>query len=66
MQNSDVSRRAFMKLAAGTGAALAMPSMGNAAVSPREKMIGIQIGAISFVEEQLKLLGFSGFMRLLN
>src|SRR5205809_8139738 len=40
-----------MKLAAGTGAALAMPSMGNAAVSPREKMIGIQIGAISFVDE---------------
>src|SRR5438105_10550637 len=40
-----------MKLAAGTGAALAMPSMGNAAVSPSEKMIGIQVGAISFVDE---------------
>src|SRR5437762_12201516 len=40
-----------MKLAAGTGAALAMPSMGNAAVSPSEKMIGIQIGAISLVDE---------------
>ena len=43
-----------MKLAAGTGAALAMPSMGNAAVSPSEKMIGIQIGAISFVDEAPK------------
>lgn len=51
MHNSDVSRRAFMKLTAQTGAALALPSLGEAAASGSSKMVGIQIGAISFVDE---------------
>jgi len=51
MLNQDVSRREFMKITAGVGAALAMPTLGQAfAVSP-SKMIGIQVGAISFVDE---------------
>lgn len=50
MHNSDLSRRAFMKLTAQTGAALAMPPLGEAAPSS-SKTIGIQIGAISFVDE---------------
>jgi hypothetical protein len=51
MHNSDVSRREFVKLTAGAGAALAMAPLGEAAVSATEKMVGIQIGAISFVDE---------------
>jgi TAT (twin-arginine translocation) pathway signal sequence len=51
MHHSDVSRRDFIKLAAATGAALAVPSLGEAAVSTGDKMVGIQIGAISFVDE---------------
>ena len=51
MLNSDVSRRAFMKLTAGAGAALAMPSLGESAFHSSSKMIGVQIGAISFVDE---------------
>src|SRR5262245_37113642 len=51
MHNSDVSRREFMKLTAGASAALAMPSLGEAAVHSSPKMIGVQIGAISFVDE---------------
>jgi hypothetical protein len=47
----DVSRREFMKITAGTGAALAMPTLGQAAAAPSSKMIGIQVGAISFVDE---------------
>jgi len=47
----DVSRREFMKIAAGTGAALAMPTLGQAVAVPSSKMIGIQVGAISFVDE---------------
>ena len=38
-----------MKIAAGAGAALAMPASGHAADS--SKMIGIQVGAVSFVDE---------------
>ena len=44
----DVNRRQFLKIAAGTSAALAMPTLGQTASS---KMIGIQVGAISFVDE---------------
>jgi hypothetical protein len=51
MLTSDVSRREFMKITAGAGAALAMPTLGHAAVSSSSKMIGIQVGAISFVDE---------------
>ena len=51
MLKPDVSRREFMKLTAGASAALAMPFMGQAAVVPSAKMIGIQVGAISFVDE---------------
>ena len=50
MQRLDVNRREFLKITAGAGAALAMPTPGNAAVSSN-KMIGIQVGAISFVDE---------------
>ena len=46
----DVNRREFMKMAAGAGAALALPGSDHAAVSS-SKMIGIQVGAISFVDE---------------
>src|SRR6476661_9363557 len=45
----DVNRREFLKISAGAGAALAMPTLGYTAVS--SKMIGIQVGAISFVDE---------------
>ena len=45
----DVTRREFVKLAAGAGAALALPTSGHSAAS--SKMIGIQVGAISFVDE---------------
>ena len=50
MLNSDVNRREFLKITAGASAALAMPTLGHAAVSS-SKMIGIQVGAISFVDE---------------
>ena len=48
----DVNRRDFLKIAAGAGAgaAFAMPTSGHTAVSS-SKMIGIQVGAISFVDE---------------
>jgi hypothetical protein len=49
MSGLDVNRREFMKVAAGAGAALALPNLGNATGS--SKMIGIQVGAISFVDE---------------
>jgi TAT (twin-arginine translocation) pathway signal sequence len=49
MSGPGVNRREFMKLAAGAGAALAVPGLGDAAVS--SKMIGIQVGAVSFVDE---------------
>src|SRR6202162_6232539 len=45
----DVNRGEFLKIAAGAGAALAIPSPGHTAVS--SKMIGIQVGAVSFVDE---------------
>jgi hypothetical protein len=46
----DVNRREFIKIAAGAGAAaLTMSNSARAAVS--SKMIGIQVGAISFVDE---------------
>ncbi len=49
MLKLEVNRREFVKIAAGTGAALAMPTFGLAA--PSSKMIGIQVGAVSFVDE---------------
>src|SRR5436190_22084545 len=49
MSNLDVNRREFLKIAAGAGAALSMPTPGYAAVS--SKTIGIQVGAISLVDE---------------
>src|SRR5499427_556920 len=49
MFGSDVNRREFLKIAAGTGAAFAITNPAHAAPPP--KMIGIQIGAISFVDE---------------
>src|ERR1700723_1230874 len=49
MLKSDVTRREFLKVTAGAGAALAMPASAQTAVSP--KTIGIQVGAVSFVDE---------------
>src|SRR5271169_1238474 len=49
MSKSDVNRREFLKITAGAGAALAMPASSHTAVPT--KMIGIQVGAISFVDE---------------
>src|SRR5438552_4151003 len=49
MLKVDVNRREFLKITAGAGAALAMPTSGHTAVS--SKMIGIQVGAVSFVDE---------------
>jgi hypothetical protein len=49
MLKLDVNRREFLKIAAGSSAALAMPALGHTAVS--SKMIGIQVGAVSFVDE---------------
>ena len=45
----DMNRREFLKITAGTGAALAIPTVGHSAVT--SKMIGIQVGAVSFVDE---------------
>src|SRR6266480_6630303 len=47
--NLDVNRREFLKVAAGAGAAFVMPTRGHTAGS--SKMIGIQVGAVSFVDE---------------
>ena len=47
--NSDVSRREFLKVTAAAGAALATPNL--AINETTSKMIGIQIGAVSFVDE---------------
>jgi len=47
----DVNRREFLKIATGAGAALALPASEHTAVSSSSKMIGIQVGAISFVDE---------------
>jgi hypothetical protein len=55
MSGLDVNRREFMKVAAGAGAALALPTFGNATGS--SKMIGIQVGAISFVHLRPRYCG---------
>jgi hypothetical protein len=49
MSRSDVNRREFLKIAAGAGAALAVPAPARPGAS--SKMIGIQVGAVSFVDE---------------
>src|SRR6202167_6474796 len=49
MSKADVTRREFLKVTAGAGAALSMPTPAYSAVP--SKMIGIQVGAISFVDE---------------
>jgi len=46
---SDVKRREFLRLSAGAGAVLAMPPV--AFPSQSKTMIGIQVGAVSFVDE---------------
>jgi hypothetical protein len=45
----DVKRREFLKITAGTCAALALRTPGQTATS--SKMVGIQVGAVSFVDE---------------
>ena len=47
----DLSRREFVKITAGAGAALAVPAWGQAPLVSSSKMVGIQIGAVSFVDE---------------
>jgi len=49
MMRSDLNRREFLKIAAGTGAVLAMPRIGQTNGMP--KVVGIQVGAVSFVDE---------------
>jgi len=49
MLREDVNRREFLKITAGAGAALAVPMPTRAADS--SKMVGIQVGAVSFVDE---------------
>ena len=53
MQNSGLNRRDFVKITAAAGAALALPAAAQSAIAPdpSKKMIGIQVGAISFVDE---------------
>src|SRR5205807_322500 len=50
MSGLDVNRREFIKITAGAGAALAMP-IPESAAAVSSKMIGIQVGAVSFVDE---------------
>ena len=49
MSTQDVNRREFLKIATGAGAALALPSQSHPAAN--SKMIGIQVGAVSFADE---------------
>ena len=49
MLKSDVNRREFLQLSAGAGAGLAMPIV--AFPTQCKTMIGIQVGAVSFVDE---------------
>ena len=49
MRKPDVKRREFFRLSAGAGAILAMPAV--AFPSQSKTMIGIQVGAVSFVDE---------------
>ena len=54
MQKSDVNRREFLKVAAGAGAAFAIPTTAEASTNQSavsSKTVGIQIGAVSFVDE---------------
>ncbi len=54
MLKVDVNRREFLKITTGAGAALALPAAAHSAVTSSvisSKMIGIQVGAISFVDE---------------
>lgn len=50
MSRLDVNRREFLKIAGGAGAALALPTSAETPSASR-KMVGIQIGAVSFVDE---------------
>ena len=49
MREKGVNRREFMKITAGAGAALGLPALAHDA--NRSRMIGIQVGAVSFVDE---------------
>jgi hypothetical protein len=49
MSGLDLNRREFVKITAGASAALAIPASAHPAAS--SKMIGIQVGAVSFVDE---------------
>src|ERR1700749_438533 len=61
MSTPDVNRREFLKITAGASAALAIPtavqpaassvSLLSSSSSSSSKMIGIQVGAVSFVDE---------------
>jgi hypothetical protein len=49
MLKLDVNRPEFLMIA-GAGAAVTIPTSGHTAVTP-SKMIGMQVGAVSFVDE---------------
>jgi hypothetical protein len=54
--SAEVTRREFLKTATAATAAAAigpvvLPSVANAGEKPADKMIGIQVGAVSFVDE---------------
>jgi hypothetical protein len=51
MSGLDVNRREFLKITAGASAALATPTLGQSAGTSFSKMMGIQVGAISFADE---------------
>ena len=47
----NMDRRAFLQSAAAAAVTASMPAAVQAEVSTKEKMIGIQVGAVSFVDE---------------
>src|SRR2546423_181129 len=53
MQNGNVRRRDFLKSAAAAGMALAVSNAVAEPPAKPRKMIGIQIGSISFIDESL-------------
>ena len=47
----NMDRRAFLQSAAAAALTASMPDVVRAEASTKEKMIGIQVGAVSFVDE---------------
>jgi hypothetical protein len=51
MHDQPMNRRQFIQTAASVAAAMSMPSIAHGADEKKEKLIGIQAGAVSFVDE---------------